>query len=343
MAEEFEAVSKARRTASQCRRVISRLHAEITGEVLPSSTVGAFVECWLREKAGTSKATQDFYKSSTKRFLAHLGPLADDELSMISKEHLVSFRNTIREKLSAKATNHYLKVVKMLFRAAKRDGYLVDDPSEFVETIQDKGHERKRRRPFTLDQIRSVLTVADSEWHSMILCGLYTGQRLGDIARLTWANVDLDKGQIKLVTRKTGNALTIPIATPLRTSIDTLPTPDARPELAPLHPRAFEIVAKQGRSGSLSNQFADILVAAGLREKKPHRVTTGEGRDGRRTAEALSFHSLRHSAVTFLKEAGIPHAVVQKLIGHDSEQMSELYTSVGDDALAKAAAAFPVL
>jgi integrase len=25
----------------------------------------------------------------------------------------------------------------------------------------------------------------------MILFGLYTGQRLGDIARLTWANVDL--------------------------------------------------------------------------------------------------------------------------------------------------------
>lgn len=343
LAEEFEAVAKARRTASQCRRVISRLHTEITGEVLPSSTVGAFVECWLKEKAGTSKATQDFYKSSTKRFLAHIGPLADDELSMISKEHLVSFRNTLREKLSAKATNHYLKVVKMLFRAAKRDGYLVDDPSEFVETIQDKGHERKRRRPFSLDQIRAVLAVADEEWRSMILCGLYTGQRIGDIARLTWANVDLEKGQIRLVTRKTGNPVTIPMAAPLRASIDTRPTPDARPELAPLHPRAFAIVTEQGRSGTLSNQFADVLAAAGLREKKAHRVITGEGRDGRREAEALSFHSLRHSAVTLLKEAGIPAAVVQKLIGHESEQMSELYTSVGDEALEKAAAAFPVL
>jgi integrase len=279
----------------------------------------------------------------TATLLAHLGPLAEDELSMISKEHLVAFRNALMARLSPKATNHYLKVVKMLFRAAKRDGYLVDDPSEFVETVKDKGHDRKRRRPFTLDQIRAVLAVADEEWRSMILCGLYTGQRIGDIARLTWANVDLERGQIKLTTRKTGAVLMIPMAAPLKEHLDTLPTPDARPELAPLHPRAFAIVTQQGRSGTLSNQFADLLAAAGLREKKPHRVTSGEGRDGRRESEMLSFHSLRHSAVTLLKEAGIPAAVVQKLIGHESAQMSELYTTVGEEALVKAAAAFPVL
>ncbi len=198
--------------------MISRLHAEITGEVLPSSSIRAFVENWLKAKACAAQATQDFCKASTAKFLAHLGPLADDELSMISKEHLVIFRNTIREKLSAKATNHYLKVVRMLFRAAKRDGYLVDDPSEFVETIKDKGHDKRRRRPFSLDEIRSLLAVADDEWRSMILCGLYTGQRIGDLARFTWADVDLEKDQIKLVTRKTGKALTIPMAAPLRAS-----------------------------------------------------------------------------------------------------------------------------
>ncbi len=38
------------------------------------------------------------------------------------------------------------------------------------------------RWPFTVDQLRTVLSVADPEWKSMILCGLYTGQRLSDIA-----------------------------------------------------------------------------------------------------------------------------------------------------------------
>lgn len=343
LAEEYEAGARARRTATQARRVLSRLHAEITGEVLPSSSVHAFVANWLREKKGTAKATQVFYENSTSQFLAHLGPLADDELSMLTKEHIVTFRNALLERLSAKAANHHLKVVKMLFRAARRDGFIVDDPSEFVETVKQKAHERKRRRPFTLDQIRAVLAVADDEWRSMILFGLYTGQRIGDIARLTWANVDLDKSQIRLITQKTGAPLLIPMAAPLRECIESLSVPDVRPDLAPLHPRACAIVEKHGKSGTLSNQFADLLALAGLRAKKAHRATSGEGRAGRHENETLSFHSLRHTAVTLLKEAGIPAAVVQKLIGHESAQISELYTTVGEDALTKAAAAFPVL
>ncbi|MBL9178419.1 MAG: tyrosine-type recombinase/integrase [Verrucomicrobiaceae bacterium] len=343
LADEYEGASKARRTATQARRVLSRLHAEITGEALPSSSVRAFVANWLREKRGTSKSTQAFYLNSATKFLAHLDALADDELSMVAKEHIVSFRNAMLEKLSAKATNHHLKVVKMLFRAARRDGFVVDDPSEFVETIREKKADKKRRRPFSLDEIRAVLAVADDEWRSMILFGLYTGQRIGDVARLTWANVDLDKSQVRLVTQKTGAALRIAMTAPLRAHIETLPAPDARPDCAPLHPRACALLERNGKSGTLSNQFADLLALAGLRMKKAHRVTTGEGRDGRHDNEQLSFHSLRHSAVTLLKEAGIPAAVVQEFIGHESAQISELYTTVGEESLTKAAAAFPAL
>lgn len=306
LSDEYESAAKSRRTATQARRVISRLHTEITGETLPSSSVRAFVANWLLEKRGTAKATQAFYKNSVTRFLDHLDALADDELTMVTKENIVTFRNALLEKLSSKATNHHLKVVKMLFRAAKRDGFVVDDPSEFVETIREKQADKKRRRPLTLDEVRAVLPHADNEWRSMILFGLYTGQRLGDIARLTWANVDLDKGQVRLVTQKTGAVLLIPMAGPLREHIEKLPAPDARPELARLHPRACALVEKSGQSGTLSNQFADILALAGLRKKKAHRATTGEGRGGRHETDSISFHSLRHTAVTLLKEAGIP-------------------------------------
>ena len=344
IADEYETAASSRRTATQARRVLSRLHAEITGETLPSSSVRAFVEAWLKEKKGTSSATQSYYKNTTTKFLAHLGPLADDELSMITKEHVLSFRNAQIGRLSTTSVNHDLKVIKMLLRAAKRDGYLVDDPSEFVETIAEKRREKTRRIPFTLDQIRAVRAVADDEWRSMIMFGLYTGQRLGDVARLTWANLDLEKGQVRLITGKTDAALTIPMCPPLRAHIETLTTPDKRPDLAVLHPRACASVERQNdKSGNLSNQFADLLALAGLRKKQPHRKTTGEGRGGRHKTEALSFHCLRHTAVTVLKEAGIPAAVVQALIGHESAQISELYTTVGEEALAKAAAAFPLL
>jgi integrase len=57
----------------------------------------------------------------------------------------------------------------------------------------------------------------------------------------------------------------------------------------------------------------------------------------------VSFHSLRHTAVTLLKDAGVPDAVVMELVGHDSAAMSRLYTHVGKEALSKAAATLPEL
>ena len=99
---------------------------------------------------------------------------------------------------------------------------------------------------------------------------------------------------------------------------------------------------RQGKSGNLSNQFADILAQAGLRPKTPHR-SAGKGRNGRRTSNDLTFHSLRNTAVSLMKNAGIPEGVVMELIGHESKAMSAHYTHVGDEALEKAVAALPVV
>ena len=58
---------------------------------------------------------------------------------------------------------------------------------------------------------------------------------------------------------------------------------------------------------------------------------------------AISFHSLRHSAVSILKDAGVPDSVVMELVGHDSRAMTARYTSVGIESLAKAQGAMPKL
>jgi len=52
----------------------------------------------------------------------------------------------------------------------------------------------------------------------------------------------------------------------------------------------------------------------------------------------LSFHSLRHTARTWLEEAGQPKAVIDALIGHEGDT-GKIYTTVGEDALRSAAAA----
>jgi hypothetical protein len=47
-----------------------------------------------------------------------------------------------------------------------------------------------------------------------------------------------------------------------------------------------------------------------------------------------AFHSLRRTGATLLHEAGVPSAVAQALIGHESEALDELYISVGRETTA---------
>jgi integrase len=339
LAAIYEDAARRKRTALQSRRVISALHKEITGEGLPVSTVREFFARWLETKSHETKpATMDFYKNEVKKFLAFLGDRADGDIAEISKEHILGYRADQSKTLTAKTVNHGVKCLRMIFKTAREDATISDNPTEFVKVVKSSG-ENTARRPFTLPELKAVLGIADDEWKSMILFGLYSGQRLGDIAVLTWANIDLQAGELRLVTGKTGKRIIQPLAGPLKAHIEALPVSDD--PNASIHPRAFDIVAKQKKSGGLSNQFAALLAQAGLRKKQPHRKTHGEGRGVASASGGLSFHCLRHTAVSLLKEAGIPAATVMELVGHDSAQMSEHYTHIGRDSLKQAAEAFP--
>lgn len=187
--------------------------------------------------------------------------------------------------------------------------------------------------------MRGLLAVADPQWTSLIKFGLYTGQRLADIALLRWSQIDLERDEIRFVVRKTKKRLTIPIAAPLREHLLSLSAPDRLQ--APVHPEACAIVTKQhGRVGTLSNAFADLLAQAGLRSVRSSE-STGRGRSNARTGMDLSFHSLRHTSVSLLKDAGIPDAVVMAMVGHSSAAMSHRYTHVGKEALQRATGSLP--
>jgi integrase len=342
IADDYEAAARRKRTALQVRRVISDLHREITGEEISQTTLRSFLDSWLeRKEPEIAPATALFYRNAAGKFLVFMGDTADADLTEITRDHIIQFRNEEAKRFAPKTVNHEVKFLRMIFRAAKRDALIADDPAEFVDTVR-KG-KAIVRRPFTVAEIKAVLGVADPEWCSMVKFGLYTGQRLGDIATLTWQNIDLQHGEIRLITHKTHRQLILPMAASLRKHIESLPVSDE--SAAPLHPRAFAIMTKQGKSGHLSNQFADLLAEAGLREKKPHRraAQNGVGRGRGSNTGGLSFHCLRHTAVTMMKEAGIPAAVVMELVGHDSEQMSDIYTHVGAEAMQTAADSLPDL
>lgn len=339
IAQHYELLAQRKLKSNRVRETIADLFRQVYGEDVPTASVRQFSSDWLAVKEPeVSPFTLVTYKKSIAKFLAYLGAAADSEISGIRKATITGFRNELLQMVSPRTVNFDLKLVQALFRAARAGGYLLEDPAEFVDSVRRETG-RAKRRGFTLDELKSVLAIADDEWRSMIKFGLYTGQRLSDIAALTWSNIDLERNIIRLTTRKTAKSLTIPIAEPLRKHIISALASD-NPSDA-LHPRAFRTVSSRTRNASrLSNEFVDLLASVGIRQQVSHK-RSGMGFGGRRASSELSFHSLRHTAVTLLKDAGIPQAVVQELIGHDSQQMSALYTHVGHEALERATAALP--
>jgi integrase len=309
IARSYEQIAQHKLKPAKFRQTLVELYHQVYGATVPTATVRQFATDWLKaKKAETVSRTWDSYEKSIKKFLTHLGTDAELDISLLTKAHITAFRNAITSKVSAGTVNFDLRVIKMVTRAARRDGYTQEDPAEFVNVV--KRESGQSRRPLKVKEIKAILEVADPEWKSLIRFGLYTGQRLGDIALLTWANIDLDRNEIRFIARKTGKTMLLPIAEALRPHLMTLAASDD--PAAPLHPRAYKSLHRQkgGRAQALSQAFGDLLAAAGLRTHRSEKYRSsrgsGRGRGVRRVHSGISFHSLRHSAVSLLKDAGIP-------------------------------------
>jgi integrase len=288
----------------------------ISGTPLSSSSTNCFFTNWLsRRKNEVSPSTHLRYGAIVRDFLAFLGPRGEGDLSSVSPSDIRQFRDYQANRMSAVSANLSVKVLRIAFKNAIRERLIPEDPAakEFIDPIKRR-NENHRRRAFIVTELQRLLAAAqDTEWKGLILAGLYLGQRLGDIARLRWTHIDLEHAEVSIFTEKTGRAQIIPIAAPLlRFITDELPVHDD--PNAPLFPRAHENVQRLIRVGSLSRQFHELLVRAGLvAPEERHAKVEGSKR---RIVHALSFHSLRHTMTSMLKNAGVNSAIVMDVVGH---------------------------
>ena len=188
------------------------------------------------------------------------------------------------------------------------------DPAEGVKTV--KNHNAFERRPFTIDELlrRSRDRLATRKephqlralhWPAARGCRHHSpGRRSTLIAMRSPSR-----------RARPANVLLVPIAAPLREHILSLPTADNPRGSSPSRARLRAITVQHGRVGTLSNQFSELLVDAGLREPRNHKGRghwSGWEAHGRRFELSFGF---RHMAVSLLKDAGVPDSVVQSTRG----------------------------
>jgi len=319
-------------TESRARKTIADIFALANQDKLASSTIRAFLDSWLKQKElEAGENTHARYATVVDQLNQYLGSGANQDITHLNAKEITGFREHLSKRVSPGTVNVSLKILRSALNQARRDGLTDVNEAERVTLL--KIQKTVRRQAFSELQLRRILNTANAEWKGMILFGLYTGLRLGDIATLTWHNLDLQQNEISLTTTRTGRQQVLPLAKPLRHHIEKLSM--AGDPKTPLFPKAFATKQRSNGGSMLSNRFHEVLVEANLVESRPH-VKTGKGRSATRAPSVLSFHSLRHTATSMLKNAGVSDSVTRDIIGHESAAVSQNYTHIDRETKRKA-------
>ena len=318
--------------ADKAREIIASGVADVmaaSGGSLPSATIREWCKRWLEVKEiENERTTHTRYELAIRVWLEFLGSTADKNLETLTTDSFLKFRDHCANKSSVGSTNTNLRILRACINSARQQGLIGSNPASLVKTLKERGE--SKRREMKLEEIQRVLKVCDeTDWKGLVLVGLYTGQRLGDCARLTWQQVDLVNKTISFVTQKTGKALSLGLADPLADYLNALPSVDD--PRASVFPRLAELCKNE--TAPLSRSFAEeVLIPAGLiSARTENHASTDKGRKAKRHVNAVTFHSLRHSFVTMLKASGASNALAQMIVGHDSVAVNAHYTHLSSD------------
>ena len=258
--------------------------------------------------------------------------IVERTISDITINDIRAYRDGIAKQFSTGTVSNHLTMPRLAFDSALQQDISDENPAKLVKNPARK--DKQERRPFTPDELKALLSVAPPNWTTAILIGLYTGLRLGDVIALKWEQVDLPKKIFTLVTQKTGRTVINPMATPLLRHLLKIKT--SKNNTGSICSGLRIKVTK-----NLSNDFNALLAKAGLVEKKNYRTYNADGK--RRHYAGLSFHSLRHTTTSMLKNTGTSSAIAGDVVGHDSEAMQRNYTKIDIETKRKALDKLPDL
>ena len=241
--------------------------------------------------------------------------------------------NLTSGKVSPNTYNKHLTLLKLVWRILGRTPSYKIGASPWGD-IQRRRLSTQSHRELTIEELKRVCGAATGELRILFGIGLYTGLRLADAVTLQWGEVDLVRGIIQRVPRKTarrtGKPVMIPLHNALAAMLAVTPAADRRgpvmPDLCAEYERARYLATR-----IIQKHFHDCGIE-----------TAGVG-DGCRAPVTVGFHSMRHSFVSLCRAGGAPLSVVEAIVGHSSPAMTRHYTHTGEVAARSAIAMLPGL
>lgn len=245
-----------------------------------------------------------------------IGDMAMKDISPFNIEKLKS-RMAAGEQ-SVRSIEYALAVVRQVFNTAHRLGaYQGDTPMKGVKSPKPDNGRMRFLTKAEATALLKLLKERSRDVHDMTLLSLHAGLRFGEIASLTWADVDTNKRILTIRDAKAGSRY-------------AFLTEQAAEMLQEREQGKASDYVFQGRKGKLSRISLTFFRAV-------DDLKLNEGIDDPRLQ--VCFHSCRHSYASWMIEEGTDLYTVQKLLGHKTNVMTQRYAHLSENRLRDAAAA----
>jgi site-specific recombinase XerD len=284
---------------------------------------GAFFQ-FLREERGLRPETLEHYQHDLRAFERYLQGLGLHDFAALSPAVLGGFIAESSRRLGRSGLRNRCGVLRVFLRYLAREGLAARALSAQVELPrQPRLATLPQALPWAL--VRQVLDGVDQRDargkrdYAILLLLVTYGLRADEVTRLTLDDLDWDRDRLRIPERKAGHSTAYPLSPTVGAAILAY-LQHGRPQTADRH-LFCRVVAPPTplTNGAISARVAHYLRRAGI------------------AAPRLGAHTLRHTCVQRLVDAGLPFPVVGGYVGHRGPDATALYTKIATEALREVA------
>lgn len=305
LAKDYEKEALGLIPAKTVREAVSKPLQSLLDDFLADLRVKGRTPGTLRKYGGTLKLL--------------FSKLAWRDLRSADSRSFVQWR--AKSQLGAKTVNDILANAQGFFRWLRQQRLLQDNPLEFVQRIDTRGH-RPCRRALSTREFTTLLQVCPFFRKVVYATALYTGLRRKELNNLTWSDFKFEATLPHLlvpasITKNRKEAI-LPLHPELTAVLQRLKPTDVDPTVRPFWHRVPRIE-------TLRKDLKEAKIP--LRDEQGRRV---------------DFHSLRMTFGTTMLASGVHPIVVKELMRHsDLKLTTNLYTDSSQLPLAKGVASLP--
>jgi integrase len=220
-----------------------------------------------------------------------------------------------RAKISPFVANKDLQYLRALFNYGLKRKLINGNPTDGIPFIPIE--KRKKYIP-QKDDVMKVIAVADPDTQQYLWTILLTAARVNEINSLTWEDISFKDGSITLWTRKRKGGNREPREITMVQTLYNMLLNRFTQNNGGEHWVFWHRYWSRKTGGWAKGPFKD-------RKKIMKTLCRNAG------VKYFRFHALRHLTASMLDDLGVPIGVIQRILGHQNRQTTEIYLhSVGE-------------